>query len=138
MHGFLNRSSISEILQHISFLLVNLGFTMTIKLHSIKKMAKPCHTINIRSGTMFCGGKLFRKKMFIVYFQCTLHWEYFVTKMANLLWFFKKNSSNFCLNLNYFLWYLKIYSTDPHFLWFFSKYIRQRWQFCLNQRTVNT
>ena len=84
LHAFLNRSSISEILQHISFLLVNLGFTMTIKLHSIKKMAKPFHTINIRSGTMFCGGKLFRKKCLLSIFNAHCIGS-ILTKMANLL-----------------------------------------------------
>ena len=33
LHTFLDRSSISQFLHHISFLLVNLGFTMPIKLY---------------------------------------------------------------------------------------------------------
>ena len=36
MRTFLNRSSISKILHHISFPLINLGLTMPIKLYSIK------------------------------------------------------------------------------------------------------
>ena len=36
LHKFSDRSFFSKILHHISFLLVNLGFTMPIKLYSIK------------------------------------------------------------------------------------------------------
>ena len=38
LRTFLDRSSISKILHHISFLLVNLGFTMPIKLYWNKKL----------------------------------------------------------------------------------------------------
>ena len=38
LRTFLDRSSISQILHHISFLLVNLGFTMPIKLYQNKKL----------------------------------------------------------------------------------------------------
>ena len=43
-----------KILHHISFLLINLSFTMPIELYST--MAIKFHMINIRWGNMFCGG----------------------------------------------------------------------------------
>ena len=68
LRTFLDRSSISQILHHISFLLVNLGFTMPIKLYWIKKIAIKFHIIKIRWGTMFCSGRFFRRKFMIFLF----------------------------------------------------------------------
>ena len=70
LRTFLDRSSISQILHHISFLLVNLGFTMPIKLYWNKKIATKYNIINIRWGTMFCIGRFFRRKFIIFLFWC--------------------------------------------------------------------
>ena len=67
---FLDRSSISKILHHISFLLVNLGFTMPIKLYWNKKLRQNTIYFKIRWGTMFWSGTFFRRKFIIFLFWC--------------------------------------------------------------------
>ena len=48
----------------MSFLLVNLGFTIPIKLYSsYKKIAIKFYIINIRQGTMLCGGRFYQEKI---------------------------------------------------------------------------
>ena len=61
--------SISNIMHHTSFLLVNLGFTILVcQLNYIQ--LKNCdyiwwfHMINIEWGNMFCVGRFFRRKFF--------------------------------------------------------------------------
>ena len=68
LRTFLDRSS--QFLHHISFLLVNLDFTMPIKLYWNKKIAIKYNIINIRWGTMFCSGRFFRRKFIIFLFWC--------------------------------------------------------------------
>ena len=71
LRTFLDRSSFSKILHHISFLLVNFGLTMSIKLYSNKKIAKKFQMINIRWGTMFYSGSFsFIRKFIFFLFWC--------------------------------------------------------------------
>ena len=58
----LDRSSFSQILSYILFLLVNSGFTMPIKLYWNKQNAIKLKIIKIRWGTMFCIRRIFRRK----------------------------------------------------------------------------
>ena len=65
-----DRSSFSQILSYILFLLVNSGFTMPIKLYWNKQNAIKFKIINIRWGTMLCSGRFFRRKSIIFLFWC--------------------------------------------------------------------
>ena len=64
---FLVRSS--KILNNILFLLVNLSFTMPIKLYSIKNNAIKVHIINIRCGLSFEAEGFFRRDLLIFSFD---------------------------------------------------------------------
>ena len=96
-----DRSSISKILQHISFLLVNLGFTMPINLYSNKKTAIKFHVMNIKYclyeflfynasyiGSFFVLQNVswWSQICWINYYE---FYDHIVTNMANLLWMLK-------------------------------------------------
>ena len=54
---FLDRYPISKFLHHISFIPVNLGFPVPIKLYSIKKNRDTITDNKHQMGEMFCSGR---------------------------------------------------------------------------------
>ena len=119
---FLDRCSISKIQNHISLLLVNLGFTMPSKLYSVKILKIPLFKLG--------GGVCFEAEGFLeenCYFPCRLHRTPFcfviclmlipndlLNQILWIIWpccningefsvYVLKKSSNFSLNLIHFL-----------------------------------